>query len=198
MIDITLNEKNQEGYQTLLINTSSYVSKLSSAFDNRYILTSSTSYVLTSSAATQAITGSLFVVGDFSSSGQGIFNTGYKSQVLQYLLSSSFLSGNTSNNGFYGVVLPWSGSIAGMSLIALTAQPNAGSSLYVSARVNGVAVSPTLTASSVLVNPYTQYSRGNFAFNSGGFIDFSVTSTNFRQAAAAINLGYLLTIWAYI
>lgn len=48
MIDITLNEADQEGFQTLLINTSSYVSKLSGTF-------------LRSSASIQSLTGSLTI-----------------------------------------------------------------------------------------------------------------------------------------
>ncbi len=143
----------------------------------------------------------LSVQGDLSSSGQAIFAGGYKVQVVSLSLTSSMLSGTQNlRSNLYGIRVPWSGSIAGLSAVASAVQPVG--TMYLRAQIQGGDVAGTiLTASSVGVNtnPYTAYGRGIFTFSAGDILGVAINTQNFVQSTGTNPfVGYFITMWAYM
>jgi hypothetical protein len=140
----------------------------------------------------------LTVQGDLSSSGQAIFAGGYKMPLVNLSITSSLLSGTQSlRNNLYGVRVPWSGSIAGLSCVSSSVLPTG--SLFLRAQINGGDVAGTvLTASTI--NPFSSFGRGIFTFSAGDIIGVAVNTQNFVQVtgSSAPFIGYFITMWAYM
>lgn len=167
---------------------------LSSSSDFRYVKLSN---------ASQTVSGTLSQsAGDFSGSGQAIFNGGYKTMLLQMAVTSSFLSGtNFSLTPPFACTVPWSGSLAGMSIVAEGVQPNGGGKVFLKANVNGAIIANTaITASNSLTNPSIDFPRGLYPFGTGSLIQVTATGATLAQTngSSVLFTGYVISLWGYM
>lgn len=140
--------------------------------------------------------GMVFASSDLSSSGQAIFNTGYKMVLIQAAMTSSILVGTANVTRMYGVNVPWSGSLAGICAANIGGAP--GGTIYIKPNINSANIT---TANAVLTasnNASLAYPRGQIGFGPGSNVAFSYSTVGYTQAGSTPFVGMNITLWAYM